>query len=86
MLHEIDAFMNANPELTNMIVKYLLEIVGGAVLGWLSAHGYITKSARAKARAMLADGKTATQVTDGTRLMIGEVEKIAAKVAKKAGK
>ena len=71
-------FISDNPDL----IKAALTIMG-AVIGVLGHFGIIKAAATAKAKSLLADGKTVSEITDLTRLLAPEVEKIAARVAKK---
>ena len=77
MAKEILNFIAANPGLIAGVIISLITIV----ISILGAFGVIKKSTADTAKAMLAKGNTASEITDVTRLMIPEVEKIAANIA-----
>ena len=75
-------FIIANPQLCAEALVALCSIVV-SILGHM---GYIKAATTAKAKTMLSNGATVSEITDVTRLIVPEVQKIAAAVAKNGGK
>ena len=77
MVKEILKFIALNPAL---IAQSFVVIVAAVVIV-LGRFGLIKAATVTKAKAMLLDGKTVSEITDVTSLIVPEVQKIAVDLA-----